>query len=128
MEKIKVKIKLYSKEFHLSQVLTGFLMLEDRGIIDLSFVEPKDVSSRPCPCFIEADINGHIVGYDAMDGYNCYNNLDEYLMHVDAYFKRSYSEKLNNKLANGYKIKPLGLSYRVHHPRLPITPPNRQLY
>lgn len=117
---INVKLFLTSKDSHLCQILTGFMMLKDKGLITLEIIEVNNISIRPCDYFIEADINGIKVGYDAMDGYDNYSDFDGYLDTVDYYFKRSYSESENLKFRNRNKIKPLGLFYRVHYPNLPI--------
>lgn len=122
MKNIKVKLFLVSKESHLCQILTGFMMLKDQGLISLDVLEDNNRTTKPCEYFIEAEINGIKVGYDAMDGYNDYLNFDDYLDSVDYYFKRSYSDSENLILRNKSKIRPLGLFYRVHYPNLPIFP------
>lgn len=98
-------------------------MLREKKMIDLEIIDNSASDSQiPCGSFIEADINGVRVSYDAMDGYNGYNHFDDYLDSVSVYFKRSYSEVENKRFRNQSKIRPLGLFYRVHYPNLPIFP------
>src|SRR5215470_16399158 len=75
---------------HVYQVITGFLMLQREGIVD---VAPRfDRTYRPhLPSSHIAELRlreGVTVAYDMIDGYNFVGPaaLDDYLSHVDVYF------------------------------------------
>lgn len=113
--KFKCKLLIYPEHLHISQIVTGFIMLAKQGIIDLD-IEVGDKEKRCISTnMIEVLIDDKIkVVYDVMDGYTYGNKcLDSYLKEVDYYFKRSYNEYDNSKYKYGYKIQPLGFNYHV---------------
>lgn len=102
---------------HLYQIIAGFMILNQKGIIDLKIEESKVLLPYN---MMELEIDNQIkVLYDVNDGYdNLIENGKSYIDFMDSIldkynicFKRSYSEKYNINLTNGYKIYPLGLNY-----------------
>ena len=130
MEKAKkikdVTIKIYSKSEHISQILCGFLMLKEKGIIKtLTIFECfDDAEKMPHTALVEAYINGKTVAFDMLDGYNFdAEKTQKYIQQVDAYFKRSYLYGKNVSLFgtdNASKIHPLGFNYQVTYNGNPL--------
>ena len=122
----KVTLWAESRVSHLGQIITGFLMLKQQG---------WDVEIRNCVRgpegfyhgmpMIRAEYRGKKIVYDLGDGYNIYDDIQTGLDHCDFYFKRSFSQEKNRMLLRGYegKMYPLGLYFRVTHPKSPINEP-----
>ena len=119
MEKAKVNIYI-SKDRHVSQIITGFVMLKEKGLVDLSFSGGCNLELLNKRSLF-AIINDKKVVFDLEDCYTRvpkekYNSLFD---KVDYYFKRSYDAGHNINLLsedNIKKIFPLGLNYFVTHP------------
>lgn len=124
----KIFIKLLSDEAHLSQILTGFCLLE-RNNRELKAIYIKDYEcgnreAFPGP-FLLAEYRGKRIVYDMLDGYNMPEAIQYYLEHCDYYFKRSYSEQKNEdlELTLTEKMYPLGFNYHVSCMRHPLDKP-----
>ena len=105
---------------HLQQIYTGFKLLDDKNIVNLKQIIPKEFllnkqdSTRwdDYEFFnITVIINHKIrVCYDTHD----WNWIDESVLRgVDFYFKRSYDENYLAQLNEKHKVFPLGLNYQV---------------
>lgn len=119
MTKLHCKLNIFSRSMHISQIITGFLMLQKAGIIDLEInFSPKDVSAYPFADMAEAIINHKIkIAYDMLDGYNFEKlKVEEYLNKIDFYFKRSFNQDYHKDFINASKILPLGFNYGVTAP------------
>lgn len=116
LTRLNVFLKVFSDSPHISQIITGFIMLSNYGIINLKINYCKEVEEEyPTTSMIEATINNEIkVAYDMLDGYN-FNKLktDNYISNVDFYFKRSYNYIEHKDFKYAERIYPLGLNYHV---------------
>lgn len=116
LDLMRCDLKLISLSPHVSQIVTGFLMLQKMKIVDLNinFV-PEHAANYPTPHMIEAVIDNKIkISYDMLDGYNFANqNIDNYLKGIDCYFKRSYNLNYHQDFACSARIFPLGFNYHV---------------
>lgn len=111
--RIRVKLHCQSSAELLRQVYTGFGILQQRGIIDLTLVKERSFApGKNAVPRLKAVINDRItVMYDTADGSEIDSKaLDE----SDFYFKRSFDEiqARNGKYSN--KIIPYGLNYAVY--------------
>ncbi len=112
---IKCNIILSSLSEHLTQILSGFGVLQKNNIIELSISKDKKFEighlSKP---ILKVIINNSIkVVYDTFDGSSI--SVDDYNW-CDFYFKRSFDRVL---ISDSYKLKkifPLGLNYSVYGP------------
>lgn len=117
-EKILCKFD-YSNCIDLFQIYAGFAKLRDLGVIDLivSQSNPKNNSSN---LYVKVNNKQNIV-FDTADGFNWIpgtieQNLtffQDNFRDVDYYFKRSYSDVIQNFKSEKTKIFPMGLSYLV---------------
>ncbi|MDG0791757.1 hypothetical protein OMP38_13440 [Cohnella ginsengisoli] len=114
MNKLKCRINISANkgEGHISQIITGFLMLKEQGIIDLEINRSRN---HPFTGIVEVIVNDKInVLYDMADGYNFdLGEVQAYARKTAFYFKRSYNEEYNNRYDFGSRIYPLGLNYHV---------------
>lgn len=112
-----VVINLVSSWNHCCQILTGFLSLEEQGLINVSIKKNKFIEEQTGNlAAVIVDYDGKRVVYDVMDGYQNIQGMKYLLSNSDFYFKRSYSSRLNNKFfGNNYanKIYRLGMNYLV---------------
>ncbi|MFZ2647443.1 MAG: hypothetical protein WAX43_03785 [Lactococcus chungangensis] len=124
-----VIIKIYSREQHISQILTGFIILKQEGKINNLIIEKhyNAVCNMPNEHIVEVVLNREIIiAYDVHDGYYFYKKeekakYDNYIEKVDFYFQRSYNESENKLLNEPDKIFPLGLNYFVSCNNNPLT-------
>lgn len=101
---------------HVYQVVTGFALLGKRREVDVGFdVVPAAEAPVSSLNVLTATIDGRRVAYDMLDGYRNIPRpeMERLLSVVDAYFKRSFSERRNAELEHGDRIHPFGLSYVV---------------
>ena len=122
----KVTLWVESQVSHVGQIITGFLMLKQQGWN----VEIKNCVKGPESFFhgmpmIRAEYRGKRIVYDLGDGYNVPEDIMTGLKNSDFYFKRSFSTEKNEAMISGYegKMYPLGLYFRVTHPKSPINEP-----
>lgn len=124
MEAIKLTIP-HTIE-HLSQIITGFLILGQQGWP----VELEDVTRdagnpyHGLPILL-AQYRGQRIVYDLWDGYNDLEGMGRGLENCDFYFKRSFSQEKNQTLFPEFaeKIYPLGFNYHLSYPGDPIQEP-----
>jgi len=122
----KAKLYVESSVSHMGQIITGFLMLKEQGwdVEILNHVKGPRSFYHGMP-MIRAEYRGKRIVYDLGDGYNIADDIQNCLDNCDFYFKRSFSEEKNQALLHGYagKMFPLGLYFRVTHPKSPINEP-----
>lgn len=90
---------------HRQQIYTGFTMLARQGAIRL-----RQVFGQPCEG-VAAEVDGRRLFFDVEDG--AWIDGTE-LADCDAYFKRSFYQKVADALPQGRRIRPLGLNYAVY--------------
>ena len=97
------EIKIPAATPHLCSVVTGFVMLEAQGKIRLSV----SGSELPSDGILEVRLGGKTLAYDMSDGYNFKHPeaVSDYLKNCDCYFKRSFSDSLNEKFFPDSKEK-----------------------
>lgn len=118
---MNVTVTLTNKNPHISQIITGFLLLQRENRIHLDIVEASK-ADYPFQALVEARIFGKTIAFDTMDGYNFdYDAVEEYINKIDFYFKRSFSEKKNQAFSTQAQKKmfPLGFNYHVTCPGNP---------
>jgi len=122
----KATLWVESQVSHAGQIITGFLMLKDQGLD----VELINNVKGPAGFYhgmpmIRAEYRGKRIVYDLGDGYNIADDIQTGLDNCDFYFKRSFSAEKNRALLHDFegKMFPLGLYFRVTHPRNPINEP-----
>ncbi len=119
-----VDLNIISKSPHTSAIITGLLLLENEGVIDLSVNLCYDrVSFYPHPHIVEIRASDKVIAFDLLDGYNWdIKKVEAYLDNVDFYFKRSFSKEKNQMISdkNRYKLNPLGFNYHVTYQKNPI--------
>jgi hypothetical protein len=123
MKNINVKLNIISRSLHTSQIITGFLLLRDREVINLEINKNySNINNYPHEHLVEAVVNSDIkIAFDMLDGYNFdFELVEKYLDNIDILFKRSFSKKINSKIKGGGKIFPLGFNYHLTHPENPI--------
>lgn len=120
-----IKLIIGSKIPHVSQIVTGFLMLKQQGyevrILDQSREETL-LGGMPV---IQAEYLGQRLVYDMGDGYNVPEDVLTGLENCDFYFKRSFSDKKNRELIGRHldKMYPLGFNYHVTYRGNPANEP-----
>ena len=124
MEKLTLWVE--SDVSHMGQIITGCLMLKEQGMD----VEIRDRVKGPRSFYhgmpmIRAEYRGKRIIYDMGDGYNIAPDIQTCLDNCDFYFKRSFSGEKNRELLHDFegKMFPLGLYFRVTHPKSPINEP-----
>ena len=125
MEKIKLWVE--SQASHMGQIITGFLMLKEQGwdVEVIDNVQDSGSFYHGMMPFIRAEYRGKKIVYDMGDGYNVPEDIQTCLDHCDFLFKRSFSAEKNRAMLRNYeeKMHPLGLYFRVTHPKSPINEP-----
>ena len=119
----KVKLIIGTKIPHVSQIVTGFLMLKQQGW-NVEIVTQNDGILYGMPV-VQAEYRDLRLVYDVGDGYNVPEDIITGLENCDLYFKRSFSEKKNQNLLGEYleKIYPLGFNYHVTYRGNPANEP-----
>jgi hypothetical protein len=114
MEKLKCILNIFSTSEHISQVVTGFLMLQKKGIIDLKIKYISSITNNyPFPQLVEVIIDDIVIAYDMADGCWEKTTVEPYLEKVDFYFKRSFNPEYHHDYLNASRIYPLGFNYHV---------------
>lgn len=118
----KIKLIIGSKVPHISQIITGFLMLGHE--IEFEYV-PNDGSTLATMPALRAEYRGQKLIYDVGDGYNVPEAVLAGAEVSDFYFKRSFSDKRNREIAPQYldKMYPLGFNYHVTCKGNPVGEP-----
>lgn len=104
---------------HISQIMTGFKLLDNQGVIKIKKAEPVNKYFRQNGLYehnsiVEVKIDGHLICYDMADGYQSIHRkdvFDQQLDRLDFYFKRSYLPSFHEGMKNKAKMQPLGLNY-----------------
>lgn len=121
----KIKLTIGSQVPHISQIITGFLMLKDLGYeVSFEYV-PNDGSTLANMPAIRAEYRGQKLLYDVGDGYNVPESIAAGAEVSDFYFKRSFSSKRNAEIVPQYlnKMYPLGFNYHVTCKGNPVGEP-----
>jgi hypothetical protein len=117
---MQCRLVWYSSGTHIQQLCTGFLMLQRRGLIQLSHGRSPEPFRGEAAQHLRNTGGAHL-GL-LLDGairvhYDCHDAAElntRQLEACDVYFKRSYSQKHVDSLpAHKAKVFPLGLYYRV---------------
>ena len=90
-----IVIKLYSKGPHISQILTGFCMVERNSKTNKCRVKLESSDGNIQGEFVEVLYKGKRIIYDVLDGYQDKAAISALLKQCDFYFKRSYSPEKN---------------------------------
>lgn len=120
-----IKIKYYQYVPHISQILTGFCLLQKaepkKYHLEFEYAGADDFVGP----FVEVIYRGKIMVYDTMDGYQDDLLIRKMLDRSDFYFKRSYSAEKNRALGldDADKIKTLGFNYHVSCKGHPVDKP-----
>lgn len=121
----KIKLIIGSQVPHISQIITGFLMLKDRGYqLEFEYI-PNDGSTLAIMPAIRAEYRGQHLMYDVGDGYNVPESIVAGAEISDFYFKRSFSAERNREIVPQYldKMYPLGFNYHVTCKGNPVGEP-----
>ncbi len=126
-----VDLLVCAKTPHISQIITGFHMLSQQNIIKLKYINNnKNTKQLPHNLFIEAIINGHLVGFDVCDGIDSDMDIVKYISYlerskIEYIFMRSYSAEIVSIFPPKYRdmFFPLGLNYHVTFRGNPIDSP-----
>lgn len=124
MEKIVFTIP--SNVYHISQIATGFHMLQQQGwpveIVDKTKDRENPFFDLPVAC---AEYRGKKILYDLWDGYQNLVDMKKCLDWADVYFKRSFSAEKNAEFFPEYQhiMFPLGFNYHVTYPTSPVNEP-----
>ena len=109
---IKCHLKFNAAGVHLQQLMSGFSLLQKKGMISLTYEKTTDFSPhhkfRPV---LFAEINGSSVVYEMFDGGGTSEVVD--LNKIDFYFKRSFDPQIINASSHSEKFFPYGLNYCV---------------
>ena len=119
-----VQLTIPSTIEHLSQILTGFLMLKEQGLqVRFEMAQPDHPFwGQPV---ILGQYRGKQVVYDLWDGYQEPEQIRRGLEGCDFYFKRSFSQEKNQQLFPrlAEKMYPLGFNYHLSYPGDPVQEP-----
>lgn len=117
---------IYNRLTHVSRVLTGLRMLEDNGLLEVTYIENQNNEyNLPDGPLVEVRINNKRIAFDMGDRWALNNYKGkEYLGRVDYYFARGYSTKVDivtpEIFTDNPKVKPFGLYYYVTYPKNPL--------
>ena len=117
---------IYNPRIHVSRILTGLRILEDKGLLCVSFVENiGNIFNLPQGPIVEVQVDGIKLAFDMGDRWAlCDEQGKEYLERVDYYFARDYSTKTDivtpETFMDNPKVQPFGLYYYVTYPNNPL--------
>ncbi|MEO7310307.1 MAG: hypothetical protein ABIX01_07925 [Chitinophagaceae bacterium] len=106
---MEIKLFIEGLGAHVSQIYTGFGLLEEAGLVKLSF--NKGRFFRPLRGIVCAELNNKRIVYDLGD--NPETIMQDYYPDADFYFKRMAQQSVMDRYP---KILPLGLNYPVFSP------------
>ena len=116
---IKCKINYFYSP-HLSQIYTGFDLLKQRGIIDLTWVKAKTNIDTTKPLLKVEVNNKYDVIFDTLDGMNWIDgSIEDNLKYfknkiqADFYFKRSFDQNIVKYSPDNCRVYPLGFNYCI---------------
>jgi hypothetical protein len=116
MARLRVRVTVYGGNPTCDQLITGFVLLDRAGIVDLHLDVHADVpADHPSPSIVHAWIADRIpVAYDVEDGYVIdWEARNRSLETVDLCFKRSFNADLHASSPFAARFRPLGLVYHV---------------
>lgn len=117
---LRCKIRFNNKKTnaHISQVLTGYKLLEKEGVIGLDVVdrhtEFRKLGMYDHTSIVEVRFDNSTLVYDMADGYQSITDKKRFDSHLDKvtyYFKRSFLPEFHIGMRNQCKMKPYGLNY-----------------
>lgn len=119
-----VQLTIPSTIEHLSQILTGFLMLKEKGLEVAFSMAAQNHPFAGMPVIL-GQYRGKQVIYDLWDGYQEPEQIRRGLENCDFYFKRSFSQEKNQQLFPQWaeKMHPLGFNYHLSYPGDPVQEP-----
>lgn len=124
MEKVKVWIPARCE--HSQQIVTGFLMLKEKGW-DIEIIDASQEKTSPFSgmAVIQAEYKEKKIIYDVWDGYQALQAMKTGLDWADFYFKRSFSAEKNAVFfpEDQHKMFPLGFNYHMTYKNCPTTDP-----
>ena len=92
-----IKFNTAQGNTHVSQILAGYKMLEDRKLIKIKKAVPyttfRSQGNYEHNSIVEVDFDGKFIAYDMADGYQSIHRKDVFDSQLDRlafYFKRSY--------------------------------------
>lgn len=116
--KCSIKFNDIPGNSHISQIVAGYKMLDESGVIKIKKAEPcsdfRSSGKYEHNGIVEVDLNGIKLAYDMADGYQSIHRKDVFdfqLDNLDFYFKRSFYPEFHKEMKNRDKVKPLGLNY-----------------
>lgn len=137
MSKLNCEVIVYGNKGHTQQILTGYFLLKQQGIINLTSkiknIKPQDIDkTNPFKDAKQYHVkvvldNEIIIYYDMHDSYEIDKNE---LYKVDIYFKRSYMSSYIDtfKKEESKKIVSFGLNYWVYPNDIDIHNIKRSLF
>lgn len=103
---------------HISQIIAGYKMLADRGMIRIEKAVPyrdfRADGNYEHSGIVEVSFKDAVIAYDLADGYQSIHRKDVFdrqMDRLDFYFKRSFDPAFHAQMRNKSKILPLGLNY-----------------
>lgn len=129
MKYLNVRIYIPSKSDHLSLVVTGFLMLQEKKKVSITYIQKdqlEEVFELPNSHTLLAFIEDKTIAFDMADGYNRHGfDYSSFLKKVDFYFKRSFSTVKNEERVKDTdlraKMHPFGLYFYVTYRNNPLA-------
>lgn len=136
MSKLNCEITIYGNRGHIQQILTGYFMLKQQGIVHLTSkikntqlqdIDKTNPFKDAKKYHIKVVLNNEIVIY--YDMHDSYEIDKKELYKADIYFKRSYLGTYIDTLYknDSKKIFPLGLNYLVYPNKIDIQNIKRSL-
>ena len=118
MEPLFKCVLYYFPSDHLSQLYSGFELLQEYGVINITIKQITGNSIKP---LLKILLDDKItIYYDALDGLNWIDgtveeNINYFKTNIkaDYYFKRSYNKQIVENVPKGCKVFPLGLNYPI---------------
>lgn len=111
--KINVKLLCQSTAEHLTQIYSGFNLLQKQDVIELKYLKDRNFQAGAlAKPLVRAIIDNKFkVVYETFDGKNLF---PEDLDWCDFYFKRSFSKEEVTEKGLANKVFPLGFNYSVY--------------
>lgn len=105
---LAVTVYVESQLAHTSQVYSGLAMLQDSGVINVSYKAGKEL--RADEPLLRVHVGNQLLIFDLSDNPDLYS--DAWLQRSDFYFKRMLDPSLRNTDA---RLRPYGLNYPVYY-------------
>lgn len=105
----------YTKSDHLTRIMTGFHLLEMKGVLRCTYIEDKQHNVLPdSASVLELRLEGKRIAFDLRDASALFQSKNRnYLRSVDMYFERSHIDWSTHPEIKEYahKIHPFGFNY-----------------